>query len=302
MTSSQHNTRQPIVGEHKYHEDLSYHEPRCFDVRINPSSCQRGGNPFPRPKKASGVYRAGVNDSVLEATERRRSWSGRTRVTGLDKCLHDTHLLLIKGLVELAKLLHLETMTDDHGRVEGARLDLGQKLGPVPLNRRLTGATQGDALLHEGADVELIGEAGVVGHEGDVAKLAHGPDGLVDDLGRVRLEPDGALDGMQDALGVAEGGGVDGAVDAIRLELVQGRHDVLLAGEVDDIAPEPVSDEGQPLRHVVDAHDAPGTLGLAPLRRQQADGAEPPNGHGFALTHLGADDAVVGGRHDVAQI
>lgn len=80
------------------------------------------------------------------------------------------------------------------------------------------------------------------------------------------LETDGALHRMQDRPGVAEGGGVDAAVDAVGLELVDGRHHVLGLVEVDDVVDaDPVRlGEREPLGHVVDGDDAPRAAKLAP--------------------------------------
>jgi len=57
-------------------------------------------------------------------------------------------------------------------------------------------------------DVEVVREPDVVRDNGDIAKLLHADDALVQDLTRIRLETNGALDLVKYRFGVAESGGI----------------------------------------------------------------------------------------------
>jgi hypothetical protein len=69
------------------------------------------------------------------------------RKPGLHESLHDSVLLLVKRLIQLAHLLELEAMGQNDSRIELSALDLLEEVLPVLLYGGLTPATERDAFL-----------------------------------------------------------------------------------------------------------------------------------------------------------
>jgi len=89
-------------------------------------------------------------------------------------------------------------------------------------------SSHGEPLLHEGTDGELISSAVVIPDYRDDASLADQIDALIQNLGCVSLQFDGALKSMEKRARVRESDGVNAHVGAVRRELLHGFDRVLL--------------------------------------------------------------------------
>ncbi len=80
-----------------------------------------------------------------------------------------------------------------------------KQLLPIQMHGRLAVADEADAALHEGADVEVVGEADVDARDAAAAVVLDGRDHLVDDFARVGFGPDEHFEIMRPPLGVFAG-------------------------------------------------------------------------------------------------
>lgn len=240
------------------------------------------------------------------------------RKPGLHESLHDSVLLLVKRLIQLAHLLELEAMGQNNSRIELSALDLLQEVLPVLLYGGLTPATERDAFLlqrvsnfnhtdkqndtyHQGTDQELITRGRIIRYQTDITKLLRCPESLIHNLSAIRLQPHRPLHTVQNSLRVAKRRRVNRAVHSARLQPVDLRHDVGRSLEIDDVAA-PTLDDSETVLDVVNHDYAAGFGKQRPLGSKETNRAAAPDGNGLAFAHFRADGGVVGRGDDVGQV
>jgi hypothetical protein len=170
------------------------------------------------------------------------------------------------------------------------------------LDRALTRTTESDTLLHDGTDIKTVCGGGVVGNEGNGAELTDGADLLVEDFRGVSLKANGALHGVEDALGKAEAGGIDDTVDSDGDLLADLGHNIGRLVGKDAFNAEGLDGKIDTLLVRVDTDDARSALDKGPLGSEQTNRAETPDGDSGAGSDVGALHCVVGGGNDIGEV
>ena len=166
---------------------------------------------------------------LCQRTQRRRPLSRWIREFCLHKDFHQTIALIprIKSFVQFRHLFKINSVRYHHQWIDFARDNVVvENFVPVFVDGGLTVANEADTRFHDGADVEMIGKAGVHTSDTDAAVWANACDHLIQNFRSVGLKSYGELEGMEISLHKFTYTGKTDGCTRFYLRRIQERHQV----------------------------------------------------------------------------